>query len=592
MDTFVADFETTTKKEDCHVWAWALCEVGDPENVFIGTDIFDFMFWCEERPFNPKIYFHNLKFDGQFIISWLFQEGFTLVENSRDRATKTFKTMISDEGLYYCIEVVFYRKGKNIKKVTFYDSMKLLPMSVAKIAKSFHLPIQKGKIDYTAHDDLPYNSPLTKEEQEYIIGDVRIVAHALDYFRSQGLERITIGSCAMAEFKQLIGKRAFDRLFPPMKHHDDLKQTYRGGWTYLNPKFAGVTVENGVVFDVNGLFSWVMKEKLLPHGTPIFFKGKYQPDDLYPLYMQMIRCQFDIKPGKLPTIQVKRFGTSEYLTTSDDEDVVLCLNSVDLELFLEQYDVFNLEYISGWKFMGTTGIFDEYIDKWQAAKVQAKADENWGLYLVAKLFLNSLYGKFGTSSRRRSKVPYMDDGVVRYRDTDPEETGGVYVPMASFITSYAREKTIRSAQKIQDDYNAGRSKIQFVYADTDSLHCVSDDFAAPDGLDVDKYRLGAWKHEGNFDKAKFLRSKCYMERLIVDEKTFNEGRSGNHPYLYKRMKGGYREQKITVAGMPEECYNEVTFDNFRIGARYEGKKTPETVPGGVVLTNIDFTIKR
>ena len=77
MDTFVADFETTTKKEDCHVWAWALCEVGDPENVFIGTDIFDFMFWCEERPFNPKIYFHNLKFDGQFIISWLFKEGYT-----------------------------------------------------------------------------------------------------------------------------------------------------------------------------------------------------------------------------------------------------------------------------------------------------------------------------------------------------------------------------------------------------------------------------------------------------------------------------------------------------------------------------------
>lgn len=575
MRTFVADFETTTKEEDCHVWGWALCEVDDLTNAYVGTDIYDFMGMCKQLRDNLRVYFHNLKFDGQFIISWLFQNDFLLVTDSRDRATKTFKTMISDEGLYYAIEVIFYKKGKNIKKVTFYDSMKLLPMSVEKIANSFHLPIKKGKIDYDAHNDLPYGSPMTEEEKEYIINDVQIVAHAINYFQSQGLDRITIGSCAMAEYKKLIGQRAFDRYFPVLHHHDDIKQSYRGGFTYVNPKFAEKTVGNGVVLDVNSLFPWVMRTKLLPHGTPIFYKGKYEPDELYPLYTQMFKCEFELKPGKIPTIQNRRFG-SEYITSSNDEQMTLCLNSVDLELFLENYDVYNPIWLRGWKFMGSTGLFDEYVDKWSDAKIKARKEENWGLYMIAKLFLNSLYGKFGTSRERRSKIPYMDGNVVAYKDTDPEQTDGVYVAMASFITSYAREKTIRAAQQICDDYEAGRSKIQFCYADTDSLHCVSEDHSLPEGLHIDPYELGAWKYESRFDRAKFLRAKCYIEN--------STGKVDDPAAEYKL--------KVTVAGMPEECHDQVTFSNFRIGAQYSGKKTPKIVPGGVVLTSIDFTIKR
>ena len=575
MRTFVADFETTTNEKNCHVWAWALCEVEDLDNVYIGTDIYDFMDMCEQLRDNLRVYFHNLKFDGQFIISWLFQNDYKLVTDSRDRASQTFKTMISDEGLYYAIEVIFYKKGKNIKKVTFYDSMKLLPMSVEKIADSFHLPISKGEIDYDAHNDLPYGSPLTEEEKEYIINDVRIVAHAIDFFQKQGLDRITIGSCAMSEYKKLIGQRAFDRYFPVLHHHDDIKQSYRGGFTYVNPKFAGKTLGNGVVLDVNSLFPWVMRTKLLPHGTPIFFRGKYEPDELYPLYTQMFTCEFELKPGKIPTIQDRRFG-SNYITSSNDEQMTLCLNSVDLELFLENYEIFNPVWHNGWKFMGTNGLFDEYVDKWSDAKIQARKDENWGLYMIAKLFLNSLYGKFGTSRTRRSKIPYMDGDVVAYKDTDPEQTDGVYVAMASFITSYAREKTIRAAQQICDDYEAGRSKIQFCYADTDSLHCISEDFTLPKGLHIDKYELGAWKYESRFNRAKFLRAKCYIE---------NSTEKVDDPAAEYNL-------KVTVAGMPEECHDQVTFSNFQIGAQYSGKKTPKIVPGGVVLQSIDFTIKR
>lgn len=597
MKSYVADFETTTDPNNCYVWAYAIREVSkfdDPsKETIIGTSIDDFMKWCKEQS-NDKVYFHNLKFDGQFIIHWLFTHGFTHITDNNDRASNTFTTLISDKGLYYSIEVIFYLNGKNVNKITFLDSLKLIPLSVDQIGKSFKLPISKLKLDYDCHNGLPPGTPLTQHEKDYITNDVNIVAHAIDYFYSQGLNKMTIGSCALEEYKKLIKKKNFKRWFPTPKFHEDVKQSYRGGFTYLNPKFAGKTIKNGIVLDVNSLYPSVMYDSYLPYGTPIFFKGKYKEDELYPLYTQMFRCQFELKKGKIPTIQIKYSGMfkgNEYLTSSNYEEVVLCLNSVDLELFFEQYDVYNIEYISGWKFKATKGLFTDYIDKWSNNKIQAKKEGNHGLYLISKLFLNSLYGKFGTDNVVRSKIPYMDEnGDIHYRDTDNEQRDPVYVAMASFITSYARLKTISAAQRITDDYNNGKSKIQFVYADTDSLHCVSDDFSLPD-LDIDSTKLGAWDFEARFTKAKFLRQKCYIEQHIIDEEEYQKGIKCEESFLYSKDNDIHNKLKITVAGMPTGCYQYVTFRNFKIGATYKGKKQPKIVKGGVVLNSVDFTIK-
>lgn len=579
MSTFVADFETTTNPLDCRVWAYAICEVGNDSNVIVGTTIDDFMKWCRESKENHKVLFHNLKFDGQFIMSWLFHNGFTHTTDPYEKNSLTFNTLISDQGLYYQIEVIFYRKGKNVNKVVFQDSLKLIPLSVDAIAKSFKMEISKLEIDYEAHNNLPIGSPLSPEEEEYIKHDVQIVAKAVEYFYSQGLTKMTIGSCALDEYKKLIEKKNFKRYFPTPKYHEDVKQSYRGGFTYLNPKFASVVVGNGIVLDVNSLYPSVMYDSDLPFGTPIFFIGEYKEDSIYPLYTQMIRCQFELKEGKIPTIQIKHgydFVSNEYLESSNGLEVTLCLNSVDLKLFLEHYDVYNIEYISGWKFKSTRGLFTNYIDKWSNNKIKAKAEGNHGLYLISKLFLNSLYGKFGTDTKIVSKIPYLaEDDVIHFKNSDVEYRDGIYVAMASFITSYARLKTISSAQKIMDNYNSGKSKIQFVYADTDSLHCISEDFELPEGLDIDPYKLGAWKYESKFNKAKFLRQKCYIENSTEDIDNPNPN----------------YELKITVSGMPKGCYPHVNFDNFEIGASYEGKKSPKIVKGGVVLSEIDFTIK-
>ena len=585
MGSFVADFETTTNIEDCRVWAFAICEVGNKEDVIIGTTIDEFMEWNIKRKENDTVFFHNLKFDSQFIMNWLFKNGYDHTTEPEQKKSKTFNTLISDKGLFYQVEVIFEKKGKKVNKVVFQDSLKLIPLSVDSIAKSFKLPISKLKIDYDSHNNLPIGSPLTPAEEEYIKHDVQIVAHAIEYFYSQGLNKMTIGSCALSEYKKIIKKRNFDRYFPTPKYHDDVKQSYRGGFTYLNPDYTEKDVGKGIVLDVNSLYPSVMYDNYLPFGTPIYFNGKYEHDPIYPIYTQMIRCQFELKEGKIPTIQIKygySFRANEYLTTSGDTEVVLCLNSVDLELFLEQYDVYNLEYISGWKFKATKGLFTDYIDKWSNNKIQAKKDGNHGLYLISKLFLNSLYGKFGTDTRVRSKIPYLgEDNEIHYKDGKAEIKNGVYIAMASFITSYARKKTITSAQRIMDNNKNGLSKAQFVYADTDSLHIVLNGedetkFLNDSNLDISDTKLGAWKFETKFNRAKFLRQKCYIENSTED--VLNPNPEYN--------------LKITVAGMPTDCHKYVNFDNFNIGASYKGKKQPKIVPGGVVLSEIDFTIKR
>lgn len=74
MKKFTADFETCTWLEDeTYVWAWALCEIGGKFETIVGTNIESFFEEISSLN-NPQIFFHNLKFDGSFLISYLYKE--------------------------------------------------------------------------------------------------------------------------------------------------------------------------------------------------------------------------------------------------------------------------------------------------------------------------------------------------------------------------------------------------------------------------------------------------------------------------------------------------------------------------------------
>ena len=553
MKKFSCDFETATWIDDeTWVWAWASCEIGNEENLKIGNNIESFIDYCKSEK-NCTCFFHNLKFDGEFIIYWALKNGFKHVENKEEIEDMTFTTLISDMGQFYNIVLYFKKGNKTVHKVTFIDSLKIIPFSVDTIAKSFNLPISKLTLDYNKPREKGHI--LTEEEQEYIKNDVLIVAKALNILFTEGQDKMTAGSNAISDFKSTMNKSKFEHFFPKIDYDvdKDMRQAYKGGFTYLNPIYKEKDVENVNILDVNSLYPSVMYEKELPFGEPIFFNGKYQEDKIYNLYIQMITCSFEIKENKIPTIQIKNnrsfFRQNEYLESSNNEIVCLVLSNVDLKLFFEQYNVYDLNFVSGWKFKSISGIFKNYIDKWITRKNQATIDKNFGIRTLSKLMLNSVYGKFATSLDVQSKIPYLgEDDIVHYSLTEKDKKDGIYLPVGIFITSYAREKTIRTSQAIKD-YSIKKYGIdKYIYSDTDSIHTNLSIEELEQFCDIDNVKLGFWKHEGFAEKGKFIRQKCYLEK--IDNKI-----------------------NITCAGMPKSCYNFVSWENFKTGFSCGGKLT-------------------
>lgn len=586
MIKLTADFETTTDENDCRVWAWAVCEIGNTDNFIYGNDIKTFLNYLYEQK-RSKAWFHNLKFDGEFLVQALYSLGYQHVDDIEHATDKSFTTLISTMGAWYTIDIFFEvsKDKKILRRATIYDSLKIFNFSVDAIAKDFDLPINKLTLDYTTMR--PVGHELTPHEIDYIRNDVEIMARALDIMFSQGHTKITIGSDALAYYKKIT--KNFRRLFPelPKEIDKDIRQSYKGGFTYLSPKWQNKLVNGGITIDINSAYPAVLHNYLLPYDFPVYFDGEYVYDKEYPLYVIQFTCSFELKPDKIPSIQLKHspyFKANEYLTSSNGRNIQLCLTSPDYELFREQYDVYGLEFIGGYKFKGCVGLFDEYVDYWIAEKIKNKKLGNKAQTLISKLFLNSLYGKFSLNVNSGTKVPILVDGKLHYQYVDADESRKpVYLPIGTFTTAYQRRYIIETSQKIRDWSEKHKGYDAYIYSDTDSCHLklTPDDVPTlAKFLKIDDYELGAWALECEWRLGKFLRQKAYLEQTMDGEIV------------------------CTVAGLPKQYAPLLDFDSFKIGFSTEDldkdkmrelgikpKLSYKHVEGGVVLQPTEFTIK-
>lgn len=229
MKLATADFETTTDINECRVWAWVICNINDVEDKIYGNSL-DSFFETVSKMKNLTLYFHNLKFDGEFIIKGLFDKGFEWVKDRKDIVNNKFTTLISDKGQFYSMELQI-----NSNRIKIYDSLKILPFSISEIAEAFKLPICKLEIDY--HETREIGHQLTPQEMAYIANDAEIAARGLKVLFDQGLNKMTQGSNALFDYKNIIGKKRFERDFPIPLYDHDIRQSYKGGFTYVNPRF-------------------------------------------------------------------------------------------------------------------------------------------------------------------------------------------------------------------------------------------------------------------------------------------------------------------------------------------------------------------
>lgn len=666
----VGDFETTVYEGQTStaVWASATVEIGTEDvNIFHSIEeTYDYLTTLNR---NVIIYYHNLKFDGDFWLNYLlyvkqFTQAYTGIsvspfsvkwQDKKEMCNSSVRYSISKMGQWY--NIIFKVNGHFIE---IRDSLKLLPYSVERIGKSFGTKHKKLDMEY---EGMRYpGCEITAKEMEYIANDVLVVKEALEIMFKEGHDKLTIGSCCLAEYKSICKHSTKNQLeywemFPdlykqsiiPEDHTYQnagqwLRKSYKGGWCYLVPGKANKLYENGITADVNSLYPSVMHSmsgNRYPVGKPCFWTGNFIPseakrDNMY--YFVRIKTRFYIKEGYLPCIQIKGnpfYPATKWLDTSDvwdaekgvyvshwtDKDgnlrntaVELTLTMTDFELIKEHYNLVDFQVIDGCYFYSQVGIFDEYIDKYAEIKKTSKGAKRE----QAKLFLNNLYGKMASSPDSSFKIASFEDAIMHFTQVHEEEKKPGYIAVGSAVTSYARNFTIRAAQK---NFH-GTDKPGFIYADTDSIHC---DLPPEEikGITVHPADFCCWKLEARWDKAIFVRQKTYIEHVV--ESDLFEQEDGWHGEVLEKP-----YHNIKAAGMPKKCKNLLelsfegkqhivgytengkqkewtkdelqflfkdnkpvkrTYQDFKPGLVVPGKLYPIHVPGGIVLKPGLFTMK-
>lgn len=544
---YVADFETTSaiyynKNGFTKVWLYGLCD--DECNIIkIGTSIDDFMQQAK-RLYGKVIYFHNLKFDGTFILDWLLNNGYEY-KDDLSKVDKGFNALIGDMGQFYSITFKFTKN----KQVHFYDSLKVLPFKVEKLAKDFNMAIEKEKINY---DDYTLNA----KSLIYQIHDIKIVATALKAIKEEGMTKMTTASCAYTSFRSMYNSECFDTRFPvlPKDFLIEWRQAYRGGRCQVNPIYQGKVLKGVKRFDINSMYPWAMHDMPLPYGMPIELDKPNQ----YPFELYKVEIGFDLKPDCLPSLLKKNTLYQDDTYYIDSDGVIeLYISNIDLDLVKRNYNVYYLKYVKMYGFTCTTYSFRAYIDKWYARKKVDKGAQK----LVDKLMLNSLYGKFGSNPEGQHKIPKLDDDkILSFDNSEVEEMKPYYLPIAIAVTSWAHKKI--------DDGIHMTGIENFVYVDTDSIHTLG---TLPDD-EIDQTILGKYKLEGIETISKYVRQKCYV--YLQDDK-----------------------YTITCAGMTQDMkdnvikqYGKNIFKEFKSGFTCNGKLIPKRVKGGTILYETTFTI--
>lgn len=644
--------------------------------------------YLEKQDRNISGEIHNLKFDGSFIVDWLYDKGYVYDEKGCFKKTKhpkSFHTLVGDMGQWYSLEICL----ENGKTVKIHDSFKIAPFSLKKLCDDFDVAHKKLEMDYTGKD----HTVITDKEKAYIRNDVWGLSEILEAFSAEGIEEMTDAGAALARYKESIPKTYFTDMFvdlskikisekkpwnKEMQNHDFgtykdvhdkayeirnvetadeyIRKAYHGGFCYTDPRFsvfqwsketlkkakgnAGKQIYQyyrqrkevikyiGLTLDVNSLYPSMMHSmsgSVYPVGMPHFLDD---PNKI----MQMIRdperfafirftCSFRIKPNHIPFIQIKRdprYKSNEMLTTSlpsikslDSENlsdiVEMTMSEVDFKLFEEHYSIYDFHILDGCWFYTDSGMFDAYIDYWMKIKQTSTGSKR----AIAKLMLNSLYGRFAISPTTYSKIPIMKDGILGYELVKQKDKKPLYIPIGCAITAYARAFTIRAAQQ---NYK------YFAYADTDSLHllCQVEDVK---GVNIDAKKLCCWKAESFWDIGYFVRQKTYIEHV-----TYENQKPIENPYY-----------NVKCAGMPQECKDlylqsvlqkeedrqtaERKYDllnkmlsseeketddmfkaykflkdrrsvtDFNIGLRVPGKLIPKRMPGGIVLVSDYYTMR-
>lgn len=622
---FVADFETTDSdklyKYDKatgepiyfqRVWLAGYKNLDTMESTY-HTSLDDFMKDILARHNNThrEYAFHNLKFDGSFIVPWLMTNGYVHVDEEKPQPGE-FSVLVDSRNNWYNITVQVTKR----RKITLWCLQKLFPTALQYLPDIYGTPTRKIAEDqdfYTKHRPLDYVPD--ERDYKYFENDLQVPAEALNkHIELYGLRfKKTQASQAFYNFEQTFS--AWRWRFNALTDEVDqaIRPAYWGGISYVPKHKAGKDFHGVNVMDITSSYPHKAATAKLPYGKPVYEFGEGKHPDMSKFWVAEVLAEFKLKDkDKLPCIPSKAIIEGGVMEDKESEHdkwltdsgglVRMTLSSIDYVTIQKSYDFNVIQWVWSihwaWKVQKEVAKF--VVDRFETRlkykkliKEELKKDQpnqekirEWDtMQNRAKIDINSFYGKFGEEVIKEGKTPHLEydeelgQDVVVWK-TDRVDIASEYnrkfLPVAIAITAWGRRQLVEMANLLGE---------HFIYCDTDSVHYIKGggqekvDQAVKDGkIDMSKDTLGAWEFEGSFVKGRFLRAKCYME----------EDQEGN--------------LLATVAGLPTDpgtgnfsktrsCLN---WDNFHIGTEIPPEKSNKlrtvSTPTGNKLIPTGFKI--
>ncbi|MFH7836407.1 MAG: DNA polymerase [Candidatus Aenigmatarchaeota archaeon] len=483
----------------------------DGANVktFYGYDysVKDFVKWLfDNLSDGDVVYAHNGgKYDFLFLIEGI----------NKYKLGKILDIKIIHGGIVSLL--VEYKK----KKLLFKDTFFILPASLKSLTEDYNVKHKKLELNY----ELGLND---KRFFDYFANDLMGLYEVISEV-PELTAKDTIASNSMKAFSDIYVKKYGKMVANNYKKDNFFRYGYYGGRVEVFKLFG----RNLYYYDFNSLYPYVMQKYSYPLLIPDNFEYSNDFNELGYYY-----CKIK-SPNNLliPVLPYRR----------EDGRLLFPLGEwkgyyYTPELQKAKEMGYEISVIKGVRFIKTAPIFKEFVEHYYKIKKQSAGSKRW----VAKIFLNSLYGKFGQHREYTDyslvKINSLKEGELRKfvngdyalnSKTKYVVNGFMHTEVAGLITSYARLELYKMMQK------AGFENVY--YADTDSIITSKE---LPVGEE-----LGEVKLEHFVNEYIGLSAKLYAiregDKVIIKAKGYNVKNLSFNSFV-NALHGNYSEFKSEI----------------------------------------------
>lgn len=408
---------------------------------------------------------------------------------------------------------------------------------------------KKDDIDYALMEEGARNKKENRNKIEsYLKSDcVYLWEMVTEFVRLYG-NTLTQAGAAMKQWVKVSNTKPEET---NVEFYDEFCKYYYGGRVQCFE--SGVIETDFEVFDINSAYPWAMM-----HKHP--YSANYERVSGYAENADFYRIQA-VSMGGLPLRNTGEYDMLPFGLSFPSVAVSMeyYVSHWELGAAIETKTIRDVRYIESIRFMKHTD-FSVYINHFWKKREEAKAKGDILGSLMAKLMMNSLYGKFAANPENYYNYMIIPPDVMKVvahgAAVDIKNDGRVesWEFGGEFGKWFLAQRKLDDFQKRYYNVATGASITGFVramlwraihssegmlYCDTDSIACKK----AGKGVIIGD-KLGQWKSEGKYDKAGIAGKKLYIFRGMQSEKgarnykTASKGAKLTNAELWKLARGG------------------------------------------------------